>query len=193
MPAQDTSFARLVSLACHDLRTPLATVGGFAKTLTRMQGVDEQIARYLGMIDAAAGQLAELLDELALAVRIESGVWEPLLGEVDSLELAREAAEPLGPAVEVGGAGTQVAVDENAARSAVRAITRCALRHGGLERVELRADGAGLVIAPVTAETAAICLGRNLRDFPSAVGVRVVEAQEGETLRIRLPLAPVVG
>ena len=29
----DTSFARLVSLACHDVRTPLATVHGFAKTL----------------------------------------------------------------------------------------------------------------------------------------------------------------
>jgi signal transduction histidine kinase len=35
MAAQDTSFARLVSLACHDLRTPLATVFGFARTLTR--------------------------------------------------------------------------------------------------------------------------------------------------------------
>ena len=31
----DTSFARLVSLAVHDVRTPLATVHGFARTLTR--------------------------------------------------------------------------------------------------------------------------------------------------------------
>ena len=29
----DNAFARLVSLACHDLRTPLATVHGFATTL----------------------------------------------------------------------------------------------------------------------------------------------------------------
>ena len=31
----DPDFARLVSLACHDLRTPLATVHGFATTLSR--------------------------------------------------------------------------------------------------------------------------------------------------------------
>ncbi len=63
--AEDTSFARLVSLACHDLRTPLATVHGFAKTLTRMDGFDDRSTRFLGMIEAASGQLAELLDDLA--------------------------------------------------------------------------------------------------------------------------------
>ena len=34
---EDSEFARLVSLACHDLRTPLATVNGFARTLTRFE------------------------------------------------------------------------------------------------------------------------------------------------------------
>jgi signal transduction histidine kinase len=199
MPAQDTSFARLVSLACHDLRTPLATVTGFAKTLTRMEGVGEQLVRYLGMMDAAGGQLGDLLDELTLAARIASGRWEPLLTEVDSLGLARAAGEPLGDAVAVGGTGTQVAVDEEATRRAVFALARCAIRHGGLERVELQVDGAALVISPVVAETAQICLGRDLRDFGAAVAVRVVEAlggvteEAGEALRVRLPLAPVVG
>jgi signal transduction histidine kinase len=197
MSAQDTSFARLVSLACHDLRTPLATVSGFAKTLTRMD-VDDQLARYLGMIDAASGQLADLLDELGLVTRIEAGRWEPLLAEVDSLELARVAVEPL-DGVEVSGTGAQVGVDEEAAGRAVRSLAHCALRHGGLERVELRADGPSLVLAPVSPETAAICLGRELRDLGAAVGVRVLDAlggsveEEGEALRIRLPLAPVVG
>jgi len=32
----DNQFARLVMLACHDLRTPLATVHGFAHTLARL-------------------------------------------------------------------------------------------------------------------------------------------------------------
>ena len=36
----DSDFARLVSLACHDLRTPLATVHGFATTLVRGGGLD---------------------------------------------------------------------------------------------------------------------------------------------------------
>ena len=177
----------------------MATVSGFAKTLTRMD-VEDQLARYLGMIDAASGQLADLLEELALVARIQSGRWEPLLTEVDSLELARAAAEPL-EGVDVGGTGAQVGVDEEAASRAVRALVRCALRHGGLERVELRADGTSLVVSPVTSATAAICLGRELRDLGAAVAVRVVDALggsveeegEGEALRVRLPLAPVVG
>jgi signal transduction histidine kinase len=199
MPAQDTSFSRLISLACHDLRTPLATVTGFAKTMVRMEGVDEKIARYLGMIDAAGGQLADLLEELALAARIEGGRWDPLLGDVDSLEFARAAVDPLGEAVYVGGAGTQVTVARDDAARTLEALTRCALRHGGLERVELQVDGAALTISPVTAETAAICLGRELRDFGAAVAVRVIDAlggstePEGEAIVVRLPVAGAAG
>src|SRR4051795_1475344 len=66
----DASFPRLVSLAAHDLRTPLATIHGVAQTLVRMN-LGEPKQRYLEMIDAAALQLAELLDELGVAARIE--------------------------------------------------------------------------------------------------------------------------
>ena len=38
------SFARFVSLACHDLRTPLATVSGFAHTLRRMRSASRPTA-----------------------------------------------------------------------------------------------------------------------------------------------------
>jgi signal transduction histidine kinase len=199
MPAQDTSFSRLITLACHDLRTPLATVTGFAKTMVRMDGVDEKIARYLGMIDAAGGQLADLLEELALAARIEGGRWDPVLGDVDSLQLARAAVEPLAEAVDVSGTGTHVTVAHDDAARALGALARCALRHGGLERVELRVDGAAFTISPVTAETADICLGRELRDFGAAVAVRVIAAlggstePEGETIVVRLPVSAAAG
>jgi len=199
MPAQDTSFSRLITLACHDLRTPLATVTGFAKTMVRMEGVDEKIARYLGMIDAAGGQLADLLEELALVARIEGGRWDPVLGDVDSLQLAQAATEPLGEAVDVGGTGTHVTVAREDAGRSLEALARCALRHGGLERVELQVDGAAFTISPVTAETAEICLGRELRDFGAAVAVRVIEAlggstgAEGETLVVRLRVSSAAG
>ena len=42
---EDPQFAQLVMLACHDLRTPLATVHGFAQTLVRMEGHDETTVR----------------------------------------------------------------------------------------------------------------------------------------------------
>src|SRR6478752_7212313 len=81
-------FPRVVSLACHDLRTPLATVYGFARTLTRPGDLDERTLRFLGMIEAASEQMTELLDEVGVAARIEGGRWEPVLQEADTLELA---------------------------------------------------------------------------------------------------------
>src|SRR5438094_7461703 len=92
----DTSFARLVSLACHDVRTPLATVHGFVKTLERTVELDPPADRYVEMIEAASRQMAELLDELSLAARIESGRYEPVLRETDTLTLARGAQARLG-------------------------------------------------------------------------------------------------
>ncbi|HXH98602.1 MAG TPA: histidine kinase dimerization/phospho-acceptor domain-containing protein, partial [Gaiellaceae bacterium] len=92
----DTSFARLVSLACHDVRTPLATVHGFVKTLSRTVELEPPADRYVEMIEAASQQIAELLDELSLASRIEAGRYEPPRREADTLALARAAADRLG-------------------------------------------------------------------------------------------------
>src|SRR6266545_1128836 len=93
--SDDTYFARLVSLGCHDVRTPLATVHGFAKTLERVAELEPPADRYLEMIGQASAQMAELLDELSLAARIESGRYEPALREADTLALARAARERL--------------------------------------------------------------------------------------------------
>ena len=46
--ATDRFFARFVSLACHDLRTPLATVSGFARTLERLELEDSRPAATSG-------------------------------------------------------------------------------------------------------------------------------------------------
>ena len=194
MGERDTSFARLVSLAAHDLRTPLATINGFAQTLVRMGGLEEPKGRYMEMIAAASSQLADLLDELGLAARIEAGRYEPNLQEVDTLELARGAAADLGEErVGVGGVGGTVRVDVDATQRGLSALARCALRHGGLERVDLRADETQVTIAPVTAASAPVLLGRDLRDLGAAVAVRLVEALggsvsvDGGTAVVRLP------
>src|SRR5256885_8335376 len=106
---EESTFPQLVSLAAHDLRTPLATVSGFAKTLIRTEALEDPASRYVEIIEAAAGQMVELLDELGLAARIEAGPYPPNLREADTLALAREAAAPLrgerGPG---GGAGRGV-------------------------------------------------------------------------------------
>ena len=177
---EDTEFARLVVLACHDLRTPLATVRGFTQTLVRLVQLEEPASRYLDMIDTASGQIGDLIDELSLGARIEAGRYEPVREEVDTFELARAAAEALGPErVDAGGEGTAVEVDAEATKRAVTALARCALRHGGLEQVKLSADGPRLELRPVTAGAAPVLLGEDLRDLGAAVAVRQLRAQGG--------------
>ena len=90
--SDDTYFARLVSLACHDVRTPLATVHGFAKTLERDGGA-RAAGRPLRRDDrrgvgadgrAARRALARGADRVAAATSRCSR-------EADTLELAQAA------------------------------------------------------------------------------------------------------
>jgi signal transduction histidine kinase len=190
----NASFPRLVSLAAHDLRTPLATIHGFAQTLVRMGDLGEPKQRYMEMIDSAALQLAELLDELGVAARIEGARYDPALQPADTLDLARGAAEQLGEErVVVTGEGAEVRVDVEAVRRGISALTQAALRHGGLEQVELRVDGATLAISPVTPASGPVLLGEELRDLGAAVAVIVIHALRGsvsvtgDTLAVKLP------
>ena len=190
---EETRFARLVSLACHDLRTPLATVVGFAHTLTRQGELEEPAARYVGMIAAAAEQLGEHVDELSLGARIEAGRYDPVRREADTLELARAAARQLGEErVAVSGEGAAIETDVDATERSVAALAQCALRHGGLEQVGLEVRGAQLELSPVTKSSAPVLLGDELRDLGAAVAGIAIRAQggslelDGETLTIRL-------
>ena len=177
---QDSSFPRLVSLAAHDLRTPLATIPGVAQTLVRMDDLGEPKQRYVGMIREAARQLAELLDELGLAARIEEGRYEPNLQPVDTVERARGAAAELGvDRVVVVGEGRVVEVDVEATKRGVAALAQAALRHGGLEQVDVRVSGATLAISPVTASSGLVLIGEELRDLGAAVAVRLVRTLGG--------------
>jgi signal transduction histidine kinase len=190
----DTSFSRLVSLACHDLRTPLATVNGFARTLDRGTLLAPPADRYIEMIVAAAGQLDELLDELALAARIEGARYEPNLQEVNTRDIAEVCVERLGAdRVRVQGEGITVRVDVPAVERGVSALVQSALRHGGLDEVEVRVDGMTIEVEPVTDAAAPVVLAHDLRDLGAAVAVRLLEhhgaslSVEGRVLRIRLP------
>jgi signal transduction histidine kinase len=176
-------FARLVSLACHDLRTPLATVQGFAKTLLQMDVDADKRVRYLTLIDHSADDLASLLDLLSLVARIESGRYDPTLQEADSRRLAPDGAT---------GTGTVVRVDPEPVTRALAALARAASRHGGVE-VAVAVDGADVRLAPVVAAAAPVVLGEEQKDLGAAVAVwllralRAEVALDGETLTVTLP------
>jgi signal transduction histidine kinase len=186
MPQHD--LAPTVSLACHDLRTPLATVSGFAKTLLRGDGLDERTARFVGMIDEASDQLTELLDELGVIARIESARYDPPLVEADTLELATCDD----PRVAASGEGETIETDAATVARALRALGVAAARHGGVETVTWTVRGRELELAPVTAEAAPVVAGDALRDFSSIAARAVIEALggslalDGETLRVRI-------
>lgn len=188
MPVPHSRFPHLVSLACHDLRTPLATVYGFARTLARSGEIDTRSARFLTMIEEASGQMTALLDELGTAARIESGSWEPAARQVDTLELARSEDER----ITVEGVGEPVQTDADAVGRSLDAFAVGAIRHGPVGSVTWRVDGRLLELGPVTAAAAAVLVGEELRDFGSVVAGLVLEELgatvelEGETLRVRL-------
>jgi len=179
-------FSRLVSLACHDLRTPLATIQGFAKTLLRQDDVGDPTARYLGMIDAASDELVQLLDVLSLAARIEGSRYDPVLREIDSLQLAQAAIPG------ATGTGETVEVDVAAVQRALAALARAAARHGGVE-VSGTVAGAEVSILPIVRDAGPVVLGDDPKDLGAAVAVRLVRvlggevSLEGERLVVTLP------
>jgi signal transduction histidine kinase len=168
-------FSRLVSLACHDLRTPLATVQGFAKTLLRQDDLGEPTTRYLGIIDAATVELVQLLDVLSIAARIEGGRYDPVLREIDSLQLAQAAVPG------AAGEGAPVEVDVDAVERALAAFVRAAARHGGVE-VSATVAGREVSIGPVVRGAGPIVLGDDPKDLGAAVAVMIVRTLGGEVV-----------
>ncbi len=191
--APQSTFAQLVSLACHDLRTPLATASGFAHTLQRIQALEAPADRYVEMIGAASDQMTHLLDLLGAAARVEAERYEPLLREADTRSLADAAALPLGEEAVVTGDGATVQVDPVWAATALGAFGECIRRHGALKHVTYSVAGREVSIGPVADGVGAIVLGEDLKDFGAAVGAKVLKAMgaevelAGDRLVVRLP------
>ncbi len=191
----DDSFARLVALACHDLRTPLATVHGFAKTLRRVELADPA-PRYVEMIEAASKQIGDLLEELALVTRIEEGRYEPPPegGRFARRSCATAAAE-VDEETGVDGTGAPVRVDEEPTRRALGQLIRATRRHGGLESVSVRVAGPAVEVGPLTSYSAPVVLGEELRELQAAAAVRLIRelggslTRDGDLLRVELPPA----
>jgi signal transduction histidine kinase len=183
-----TGFPRLVSLACHDLRTPLATVYGFARTLSQSGELDERSARFVGMIEQASGQMSRLLDDLGTAARIAAGRWEPSMRAVETLELATSTDER----IETRGEGATVETDPEVVGRALEALALAAVRHGPVDRVVWEVRARELALSPVLPDAAAVVAGEETRDLGAEVARLAIEALggslqlDGQTLLVRL-------
>jgi signal transduction histidine kinase len=87
---------RFVSIASHELRTPIARVKGYAEMLlaARSDGdlTDEMLERSLRRIDNASDRLAGLVRDLLDLSRITAGKLPLRLRSIDLTDLVRDAA-----------------------------------------------------------------------------------------------------
>ena len=177
MPDAGAAFPQRVSTACHDLRTPLASAFGFARTLERLGSVEGEDARYLSLVVESTAELGRLIDCLALVARAEDGrlTLEPT--DVESSELVADAMAAMGgDAIETAGDSFTLHVDRARATAALAWLSEAGARAGGEEpvRLDTRADGSFALgpIPPVMAQRLAEGSG-DLRAMAALAVVRL--------------------
>lgn len=81
---------QFLSMAAHDMRTPLASIQGFAESLAGSRRLDPKNRRAASNILAAAGQMGRLTGDLTDLAMIEAGKLNMEYGEIDVAELVGE-------------------------------------------------------------------------------------------------------
>jgi len=92
----DRMKSELVNTVSHELRTPLAGVLGFTSLLLSRDFDGETRRHYLGVVDAQARRLSELIDKFLDVRRIEEGRFARVEEVVDIAPLLKEEAQLYG-------------------------------------------------------------------------------------------------
>jgi signal transduction histidine kinase len=155
----------LVNTVSHELRTPLSGVLGFTKLLLTREFDPETRRHYLGIVDAQARRLSELIDDFLDVRRIEEGRFERAQELVDMATLLREEAQLYSQqspkhevAVEIEKAPLPVIGNPNRLRQVIGNLISNAIKYSpqggvvqvtagpenGSVRVEVRDEGMGI-------------------------------------------------
>jgi PAS domain S-box-containing protein len=90
----DSLKSDFIATVSHELRTPLAAIYGAATTLRQRSSLDHsERQQFLAMIEEQAERLAEIVNEILIASRIESGELPVTLGQVDPKTIVNEVVE----------------------------------------------------------------------------------------------------
>ena len=162
-----SSFPRVVSLACHDLRTPLATIYGFARTLTRADELDERIAA-LPRDDRGGGRADDRAARRARHGRAHPG--RPLGAGAARGRHARARARPTTSASTPSATARRSRPKPTSSRAALQSLAVAAIRHGPVDQVTLaRATAARSSSRRSPTAAAPVVTGEELRDLGSLV------------------------
>lgn len=131
---------RFLALIGHELRTPLASVQGFARLLVEEPDMaPDQRAGCLAVLDAEASRLRELLEDLLRAARLQSGEWRLAPRPLDPYAAVRDVVERAGPLARAQGrsvllgplpAGVRVLADPDLWPLTLRNVLQNAIRYG---------------------------------------------------------------
>lgn len=189
-------LARLFALGANDLKTPLATLTGYARTLAR-QLEGSETSGYAETLLGSAGEIEEIAERLALVARIHEGRYAPRLAGVSTGELAEAAVRALGEdRVHVEGTGEAVVVDLGPVEDAVIACARATMRHGAIDSVTIRVSGTSLSFGPVRENARPVLDGSEMREFGIGAALLVLRALgaelavEEDRFVVRLPQQP---
>ncbi|TQM79756.1 two-component system OmpR family sensor kinase [Saccharothrix saharensis] len=153
--ASEDRLRRFVADASHELRTPIATIRGYAELFRRgAAGRPEDLGTALRRIESEAERMGSLVDELLLLARLDQG--RPLIREpVELTDLAADAvadaltAQPAHP-VELDYDGpVTVTGDADRLRQVLGNLLANVARHtpvGTRTRVRIRAEGGFAVL-----------------------------------------------
>jgi K+-sensing histidine kinase KdpD len=107
-------MSQAIGPACHEMRSPLAVVFGFAKLLENNASLDPKAKEFAAQIVNGSQRLDDLLDLLARLGRIAAGRIEPSIGNFELGSVVAEVA-----AVERD--GRSVTVDDDCTPVTVKA------------------------------------------------------------------------
>ncbi|MCL5666946.1 MAG: ATP-binding protein [Patescibacteria group bacterium] len=99
--AVDRAKSELISLASHQLRTPLSAINWYAEALLKKElgPLNREQLRYLGEINNANRKMIELVYDFLNVSRIELGTFNIQLSELDPKEIAQNVIKELRPAI----------------------------------------------------------------------------------------------
>jgi two-component system sensor histidine kinase KdpD len=185
----------------HDLRTPLATIFGFAKTIERQGALDDTQGRFLGLIMDAASDMDRMIENLSLVAHVLEGRWTPSLEPASTAALAAAALEAAtvradGRALEAAaGVDGTVSTDPARAPRVLAIVAEAALRLDPGRAVATVAPSAdGVRVGPFEPHLVTVVTEPG-RDIPVEVARIVLERlgvrlePDGDHVAVRFPAA----